>query len=165
MIAKSTPHDYERALAREILLSERKRTLALVGVLILLTAGTTGAFIATPGFGAMMPGMKVWYPLRNYGPFILFELLMIFFINRRLASNQDMPLAIQYLGAFVEISIPSVTLLSHLYRMGMAGAFGFFAPLLYSFFIILSTLRLNFWLAAFTGAVAAAEMLTIAYIY
>ena len=49
--------------------------------------------------------------------------------------------------------------------MGIASAFGFYAPFFYSIFIILSTLRLSFWLASFTGAVAAAQMLAIAFIY
>src|SRR5262249_56227298 len=35
-------------------------------------------------------------------------------------------------------------------------------PLLYFVFIILSTLRLDFWLSTFTGFVAAAELLALA---
>ena len=38
-------------------------------------------------------------------------------------------------------------------------ALGFVAPLVYFIFIILSTLRLDFWLSTFTGAVGAVELL------
>src|SRR5262249_44343341 len=44
-------------------------------------------------------------------------------------------------------------------------ALGFVAPLLYFVFIILSTLRLDFWLSTFTGFVAAAELLGLALLH
>ena len=46
--------------------------------------------------------------------------------------------------------------------MGPVQALGFVMPLAYFIFIILSTLRLDFWLSTFTGAVAAAELLAMA---
>jgi adenylate cyclase len=49
--------------------------------------------------------------------------------------------------------------------MGPARALGFVMPLVYSIFIILSTLRLDFRLSAFTGFVAAAELLALALYY
>ena len=49
--------------------------------------------------------------------------------------------------------------------MGPAQALGFAAPLAYFIFIILSTLRLDFWLSSFTGLVAAAELLAMAMFY
>jgi len=48
-------------------------------------------------------------------------------------------------------------------NMGAVQALGFVGPLLYFVFIILSTLRLDFWLSTFiTGFVAAAELLGLA---
>jgi adenylate cyclase len=44
-------------------------------------------------------------------------------------------------------------------------ALGFVAPLTYFIFIILSTLRLDFWLSTFTGFVAAAELFGMAMFY
>jgi adenylate cyclase len=46
--------------------------------------------------------------------------------------------------------------------MGLLPALGFASPLGYFVFIILSTLRLDFWLSAFTGAVAASQALAMA---
>ena len=44
-------------------------------------------------------------------------------------------------------------------HMGDERALNFVVPMFYFFFIILSTLRLDFWLSTFTGFVAAAELL------
>ena len=49
--------------------------------------------------------------------------------------------------------------------MGSVEALGFVVPLTYFIFIILSTLRLDFWLSTFTGFVAAAELLGMAMFY
>jgi adenylate cyclase len=49
----------------------------------------------------------------------------------------------------------------HMNNMGAAQGLGFVGPLLYFVFIILSTLRLDFWLSTFTGFVAAAELLAL----
>src|ERR1700737_968072 len=49
--------------------------------------------------------------------------------------------------------------------MGAAQALAFVVPLVYFIFIILSTLRLDFWLSTFTGFVAAAELFTMAMFY
>ena len=46
--------------------------------------------------------------------------------------------------------------------MGASQALGFVVPLVYFIFIILSTLRLDFWLSTFTGFVAAVELLAMA---
>jgi adenylate cyclase len=50
-------------------------------------------------------------------------------------------------------------------NMGRVEALGFVAPLIYFIFIILSTLRLDFWLSSFTGFVAAAELFGMAMFY
>jgi adenylate cyclase len=49
--------------------------------------------------------------------------------------------------------------------MGPAEALGYTAPLGYFLFIVLSTLRLDFWLSVFTGFVAAAELFAMAMLY
>jgi adenylate cyclase len=49
--------------------------------------------------------------------------------------------------------------------MGSALALGYTAPLAYFVFIVLSTLRLDFWLSSFTGLVAATGLLGMAMLY
>ena len=57
----------------------------------------------------------------------------------------------RYLGALIETSMPTVALALHINSMGSVAALGFVAPMTYFIFIILSTLRLDFWLSTFTG--------------
>jgi adenylate cyclase len=46
----------------------------------------------------------------------------------------------------------------HIENLGTLKALAFVAPLTYFIFVILSTLRLDFWLSTFTGFVAATEL-------
>ena len=76
-----------------------------------------------------------------------------------------MPYARRYLGALIETSLPTVALYLQMKAMGPAQALAFVVPLAYFIFIILSTLRLDFWLSTFTGFVAAAELFAMAMLY
>ncbi|MEA2917373.1 MAG: adenylate cyclase, partial [Bradyrhizobium sp.] len=71
----------------------------------------------------------------------------------------------RYFGALIETTIPTIALGLQIESMGPVQALGFVMPLAYFIFIILSTLRLDFWLSAFTGFVAAAELFAMAIHY
>ena len=79
--------------------------------------------------------------------------------------DRDLPVIRRYIGALIETSMPTVALALHIDSMGRWQALGFVAPLIYFIFIILSTLRLDFWLSTFTGFVAAAELFCMAMFY
>jgi adenylate cyclase len=98
-------------------------------------------------------------------PFVLFELWVHAAIRRQLRLRRDVPVARRYLGALIETSMPTIALALHIQNMGSLRAFGFVAPLAYFIFIILSTLRLDFWLSTFTGLVAAVELFGMAMFY
>ena len=69
------------------------------------------------------------------------------------------------LSALIETSMPTFVLYMHMNWMGSAQALGYAAPLSYFLFIVLSTLRLDFWLSTFTGFVAASELFAMAMLY
>ena len=92
-------------------------------------------------------------------PFILFEWWVPGAIKRHMHMGRDLPLYRRYIGALIETSMPTVALALHINSMGSVAALGFVVPMTYFIFIILSTLRLDFWLSTFTGFVAAAELL------
>ena len=71
----------------------------------------------------------------------------------------------RYIGAFIETSLPTLILILQIRSMGAGPALGFVLPLVYFIFVILSTLRLDFWLSTFTGFVAASELLAVALYY
>jgi adenylate cyclase len=97
--------------------------------------------------------------------FILFELWIYRVISHYLALDRDMPVYRRYIGAFVETSLPTFVLALQIESMGPVRALGFVMPLVYFIFVILSTLRLDFWLSTFTGFVAASELLFMALHY
>jgi adenylate cyclase len=86
-------------------------------------------------------------------------------LRRHLKLDRDVPVIRRYLGALIETSLPTIALAVHIQNMGEVQALGFVMPFAYFIFIILSTLRLDFWLSTFTGFVAAAELLAMAMFY
>jgi adenylate cyclase len=103
--------------------------------------------------------------LAAFVSFVIFELSVLRLLSQRLTLNRDVPYRRRYLSALIETSLPTVALYLHIQAMGPALALGFAAPLAYFFFIILSTLRLDFWLSSFTGLVASVELFGIAMFY
>ncbi len=101
----------------------------------------------------------------GYLVFVLFEASVLVLITRQIKRGGDVPQLRRYVGALIETSLPTVVLLTHMSNMGAAQALAFVGPLLYFVFIILSTLRLDFWLSAFTGFVASAELLGLAFLH
>ncbi len=86
-------------------------------------------------------------------------------VKRQLTLDRDLPVFRRYASVFIETSTPTIALALHIDNMGSVQALGYVVPLSYFIFIILSTLRLDFWLSTFTGFVAAAELLGMALFY
>ena len=156
--------EFKHALAREILKTERLRIIALIITATVLAAGLTTADVVAPAildriWRGHFPILYLW---AGYAGFVLFEASVLALVSRQLKRDLDVPQLRRYVGAFIETSLPSLVLVVHMNNMGAVPALGFVAPLLYFVFIILSTLRLDFWLSTFTGFVAAAELLGLA---
>jgi adenylate cyclase len=159
--------DFGHALTREILLTERLRVKVILVTLSLLSAILSAVFLISPSSIE-----QIWHGhfpvLPFYAVFLLFavfELSVLRQLNGRLAQRRDVPYVRRYIGAFVETSLPTVALYLQMGTMGPADALAFVAPLVYFIFIILSTLRLDFWLSTFTGFVAAAELFGMVMFY
>ena len=159
--------DFERALTREILLTELLRVKVILVTLSLLLAILTAVYAISPdGIERIWHGHFPVLPLCSaFLLFAVFELLVLRLLGQRLAQGRDVPYARRYLGALIETSLPTVALYLQMRAMGPAQALAFVAPLVYFIFIILSTLRLDFWLSTFTGFVAAAELFAMAIFY
>ncbi len=163
----AVPADFGRALTREILLTERLRVKVILVTLSLLMAILTAVYAISPdSIERIWHGHLPIQPL--YGAFLVFavfELSVLRLLNLRLAQGRDVPYARRYLGALIETSLPTAALYLQMTTMGPTQALAFVAPLVYFIFIILSTLRLDFWLSTFTGFVAAAELFAMAMFY
>jgi adenylate cyclase len=156
--------DFRRALTREILLTERLRVKAQIMTVSVLVACLLTAFVIVPDTIERIwhGGFALRPVLATTIPFVIFELSVLRLLNQRLTLNRDVPHLRRYLGTLIETSLPTVALYLHFNAMGPAQALGFVTPLTYFIFIILSTLRLDFWLSSFTGLVAATELFGMA---
>ncbi len=158
--------DFEHMLMREVMRTEliRVRALIIVALVIMLNISLVRFF-----FPAVEE--RVW---RGVNPnavyliltgFVLFEMFVHRTIKHHLQLDRDLPVYRRYIGVLIETTIPSLILWLQIESMGQDRALGFVMPLVYCIFIILSTLRLDFRLSAFTGLVAAAELLALALYY
>src|SRR5882757_6673338 len=159
--------DFHHALMREVMTTELLRIKVLIGTAILL-----GAISLLVHFFAPEVVSRVWhgnlspvYVFYVIVPLIVFELWVHAAISWHKRKGRDLPVIRRYVGALIETSLPTVVLGLHINSMGPQEALGFVAPLVYFVFIILSTLRLDFWLSTFTGFVAAAELFYMAVFF
>jgi adenylate cyclase len=159
--------DFTHALTREILGTELLRVRTILATLaVLLAALLIGYAIWPQAIDRIWHGHLPILPLAAvFVPFVLFELSVLRLIKARLKQGGDVPRARRYLGVLIETSLPTVALYLEMKAMGPAQALAFVVPLAYFIFIILSTLRLDFWLSTFTGFVAAAELFGMAMLY
>src|SRR5882724_9551550 len=159
--------EFQHALMQQVMRTELIRVKALIGTTAILAAMILILHTIDP-----YAIEHLWHgrlkPSDLYGiliPFILFELWVHVSISRYLRLDRDLPVYRRYLGTLIETSMPTLALALHIDSMGPVEALGFVVPLTYFIFIILSTLRLDFWLSTFTGFVAAVELFYMAMFY
>ena len=159
--------DFQRALMQEVMTTELLRIKALIATTVLLAIilGTVYFFASEAVSRVWHGNLKPEYLYSILVPFILFELWVHGQITGHMRKGRDLPVIRRYLGALIETSMPTIALALHINSMGSVAALGFVGPMIYFIFIILSTLRLDFWLSTFTGAVAAVQLFCMAMFY
>ena len=160
-MAETIPDGYATELRREIMRSEiqRVRVLAIfLGALLVMALVMLNLVpeVAQRMFRGGLPG---WVPLAGIGPFVVYEVVVLFVLRWRSANDKDFPLLGRFANALIETSLPSVVIVVLSRHMNPVLVFGFWPPMLYFLFILLSTLRLDFSLSLWTGAVAAVEQI------
>jgi adenylate cyclase len=162
-----TTPGFHAALTREILLTERLRIKALLATILLFGASLTVMHLIFPeSMERIWRGQfQLWKFYVVAVPLVIFELTVLWLLQQRIALNRDVPVVRRYISALIETSLPTIALAIQMNAMGPERALGFAAPLAYFMFIILSTLRLDFWLSTFTGLVAAVELFAMAMLY
>ena len=162
-MAAAAPDFFSDALRREIIRSEQQRMRVLSIVLAVLLAVTLIVANFFPDYSARMferivPG---WLPLVGVAPFLLYELGSLTFLRYRAARDLDFPRIGRYGNALIETSLPAAVIVTLSHYMDPLLVFSFWPPLLYFLFILLSTLRLDFWLSVWTGSVAALQQIVL----
>jgi adenylate cyclase len=159
------PAEVEQALIQEVMRTELLRVKTLIATTVLLIAVILSFHWLDPDdidriWSGRLPPSYIYAIL---GLFILFELWVHAVIRHHMTlPHHDVPRFRRYLSALIETTLPTFALALHIETMGPARALGFVAPLTYFIFIILSTLRLDFWLSSFTGLVSAAQLFAMA---
>ena len=164
-MAEATPGVYATELRREIMRSEIQRMQVLAVILTGLLAAMLVGMNLVPHLVQQMFRARLdwWTPLLGIGPFALYEVIALFVLRYRAARDKDFPRIARFSNALIETSLPSVIILELSRHMDAATVFGFWPPLIYFVFILLSTLRLDFWLSVWTGTVAAIQQFLLAY--
>lgn len=159
-----TSGDFARALRGEILRSEQKRMRIVAAVLVFMLCLTTIGLQVLPDLRARMfpNGLAWWMPIAGIGPFILFELIAHTVLTWRIGQGKDFPQPARFANALIETSLPGVIIYVLTLHMEPQLVFGFWPPMLFFVFIVLSILRLDFWLSLWTGIVAAVEQFGLA---
>ncbi len=165
------PHEpvskqFEHMLMREVMRTELIRVRAVIVVSLVIMVNVALVHVLFPDVVE-----RVWHGVnprviyRILIGLIIFEVWVHTAISHHLQRDEDLNVYRRYLGALIETSIPTVVLALQIESMGPVRALGFVMPMVYFIFVILSTLRLDFWLSTFTGFVAAAELLYLALYY
>ena len=148
----SLPADLEHELSRQILHSEKLRAgiQAIVAAVLSVIIAIIG--VAQLFRGHDLPAYK-WAVIIGAAA-VIYELITRKIFDYFLRHNREPPALGRYLNAAIETSIPTIVIIAFLKTMDANVALTSGAVLTYYFFIILSALRLDFWLSAFTGVVA-----------
>ena len=164
-MAEGKTDGYADALRREILRSEQRRMQAVAIILgaLLVATVTVTALLPDLTHRLFEGGISPLMPLRAIGPFVAYEVIALTFLRWRIAQDRDFPRYGRFANALIETTLPSVIIYRLAEHMEAAQVFGFWPPLLYFIFIVLSTLRLDFWLSLWTGVVAAVQQLVLAF--
>jgi adenylate cyclase len=159
--------DFEHMFMREVLREElvRVRALIIVAIVILFIVVLTHALFPDVVQRVWRNGVNPNSIYVILMVFMLFELFVYRTIRHHLKLDRDLPVYRRYIGALIETSMPTLLLSLQVESMGPVRALGFVMPLVYFIFVILSTLRLDFWLSTFTGFVAAVELFAMAMHY
>jgi adenylate cyclase len=155
---------FEQSLAREILSAERFRATLLavlptVAMLVFLAVSSAYPDVVT----TLLHGKFDRAPV---GLFLCavagFEFHVLYATERMLRNGQRPSVARRYGYAFVETSLPTLVIVYYATILGPVQALLMPSAFVYFVFILLSTLRLDFALSAFTGLVAAVEYAALA---
>lgn len=157
----------ENALTHETLVSERLRVTLLAGLFGLAWAVMLITYTFFPGvprelFRGRLPVLTLCLIM---GAALAYELLARAVFGYFIRTRRQPPAIARYANALIETSFPTGVLViaAHIFDPALA----LLAPpsLLYFLFILLATLRLDFGMCLFTGAVAAVEYMALAWFY
>ena len=160
---------FEREFALEILKSDRLRITLLIGVFAVtaLIVPVLSVF-SFENFQSSFKGHFSGFVVTFVVIFtVTLSCLAVerWAITRLIKQQKQAKPFLRYVSAFIETSIPSIALITTAQFLGPVYSLFTPAPFVYAVLIVLSTLRLDFRLCIFTGAVAAIEYWVLSAIF
>ncbi len=155
---------FDRALKREVLRTECRRTTVTAGVLLLLLL----AMFVLPALSG--PALPDWVePFQRQCRFLapvlaayaVYETGVGLWQASLLRAGLTMPLVFRYLHLLLELTLPTLALMIGADSLGRDRTLTSSLPYLYFLFIFLTVLNLNPLLCAFAGAVAGAQFIVV----
>jgi adenylate cyclase len=162
------PRDvFERRLAQEILAAERFRATLLA---VLPTAAMLAFLAITSAYpdviATLLRGKFDRLPVGLFLCAVAGFEFHVLHATEKMLRNGTRPSALRGYGyAFVETSLPTLVIVYYATIIGPVQALLMPTAFVYFLFILLSTLRLDFALSAFTGLVAALEYAAVALLW
>lgn len=147
-------NDFERAFAARMLISEARRARLLAVTFSILAALSMVAYALYQLFESHVPGMEI--VMLTFMLAAGYEWLSRYLFQWLIDRKRQPPRWRFYANAFVEASLPTLTLAVMLNFIDPFQALTSAITYLYFLIILLSTLRLDARLCLFTGLVAAA---------
>ena len=169
LLTSGIRNNFQDEFSKQILINEKKRVTIISALIffILLIQLFLHVFVDNLLF-QKYPNAKegTKYSFILLGFFLTYELLVRNAFSNFIKNKTQPPEIIRYLNAFVETSIPTVGITLFGFFQGPTDAILSPIIFIYFFFIMLSTLRLNFRLSIFTSLVAASGYLSVSlYFY
>jgi adenylate cyclase len=150
---------FDEAFSREVLQSERLRISIVIALLLAIVLRWIVVWFFFPDAVASQLGASIHVAILGglAGAVIIYEVLVLLRFTHALRRGLHIPKPLRYLNALVEISFPTAAMLFG--SEVTSPAYALFTPPAWAYylFIVLATLRLDFWLCVFTGVVAAAQ--------
>jgi adenylate cyclase len=160
---------FESELALEILKSDKLRVTILISAVgvVLLTTLTLAVF-GFEDFQNIFHGQFKSFLMIVLSTMIIglgCLLVQLIVINRLINERRKAHPLLPYVSALIETLTPLAALLATAQFVGPAYVLSTPAPFVYPLLIVLSTLRLDFKLCVFTGAIAAFQYWTLAIVF
>lgn len=164
---RSEDENIESLFDIEIAQSERLRALILIGMLgfeaILLMV--IYFFYRNQYLSLFTTHIAIYAILIFTLVIIVYEAFVHYFIGKKMRMFFHHRSIFGYVNSFSEITLLTVLFIFIVEYSGQTVILQAPATLTYFLFIVLSTLRLNFWLSVFSGALAAAQYVAISVYY
>jgi adenylate cyclase len=153
----------QKQLRYEILLSERLKaillavvsavTIVILTLVSLIFRSDLKKFFVYSEFTYIIIAIFLFFMVR--------EVIVINYINRKLKNGEDVSDRVRYITNFIEISLPSVILITIGFVLETTDVLVSPVIFFYFIFIILSTLSLEFKISVSIGIIAAVEYLLV----